>query len=112
LNPNGGDTRPAGNTLQPGKEDEVKGLVPYFKPMFMVCNIHNWMKSYGFIMEHPYCAITDAEGNFTIKNAPLGVDLQVVAWHEDALFFNGGEDGKKMKLSDNQTLTLPSIKAR
>ena len=112
LDPRGGDTRAQNFTLQPGTHVEVTGFVPNTRPVFAKCDIHTWMKTYGFIMEHPYCAITDDEGNFTIKDAPLGVDLQVVAWHEAVLFFFPNEDGTKMKLSDNQTLQLPSIKAR
>jgi hypothetical protein len=47
------------------------------------CDVHSWMKSYCFSMEHPYFGVTDASGNVTIDTTDLpdgtyGVSL----WHE------------------------------
>jgi plastocyanin len=36
------------------------------------CNQHPWMKMYLNVMAHPYFAITDANGKFTIPNLPPG----------------------------------------
>ncbi len=36
------------------------------------CNIHPWMKAWVCIFDHPYFAVTDADGKFTIKNVPPG----------------------------------------
>jgi hypothetical protein len=51
------------------------------KPAEVVCDIHNWMKSYWFALGNPYFAVTDADGNFEIKNVPAG-DQKVVVWAE------------------------------
>jgi hypothetical protein len=88
------------------------GFQPAAKEFTIMCDIHNWMRSYGFVLEHPYAAVTKDDGTFVIQNAPLGVPLQVVGWHEGAGFFNGGQDGKTMTLQDNQVLELPKIKSR
>ena len=42
--------------------------------MFMrvLCNVHSWMFSYVCISDHPYFALTDKEGKYTIKNVPDG----------------------------------------
>ena len=45
------------------------------------CDIHNWMFAYASIIDHPYFAVTDKEGKFTIKNVPDG-DYTIHAWHE------------------------------
>ncbi len=36
------------------------------------CNIHPWMQAYIHVLEHPYFAVTDAEGKFEISNLPPG----------------------------------------
>jgi hypothetical protein len=51
------------------------------------CNIHNWMRAYAWVFDHPYAAVTKATGaedfgTYEIKNAPVGVKLRLIAWHE------------------------------
>lgn len=36
------------------------------------CDVHPWMFSYIGLVNHPYFAVTDANGNFTIQNVPPG----------------------------------------
>lgn len=36
------------------------------------CNIHPWMQAYIHVVQHPYFAVTDAEGKFEIGNLPPG----------------------------------------
>jgi len=46
------------------------------------CNAgHVWMNAEMMVVAHPYYAITDAEGNFTLTDVPPG-DYEIVAWHE------------------------------
>jgi hypothetical protein len=45
------------------------------------CNIHPWMHGWHVVVKGPY-AITDDNGNFTIKNVPAG-SYTVSAWQED-----------------------------
>lgn len=47
----------------------------------MKCDVHPWMSSYLFVMEHPYFAVTGDQGQFEIKNVPAG-KYTLVAWHE------------------------------
>jgi plastocyanin len=45
------------------------------------CDVHSWMTGYVGVVSHPYFAVTDATGAFTIANVPAGKQtLQV--WHE------------------------------
>ena len=45
------------------------------------CNIHPWMKAYVAVFNHPYFAVTGADGSFDLKNVPPG-SYTLIAWHE------------------------------
>lgn len=47
----------------------------FSKPEFMIpvkCNIHPWMRAYVNVSEHPFFAVTDANGAFSITGLPPG----------------------------------------
>ena len=50
-------------------------------PIELRCDFHPWMRAYLFVMEHPYFAVTDAQGRFTIKGLPVG-NYTLAIWHE------------------------------
>src|SRR5262249_79294 len=50
----------------------------------IACNVHPFMSAVAWVFDHPYYAVTDAQGNFEIKDVPAGVEIFIVAWHEDA----------------------------
>lgn len=54
---------------------------PEPKPGEVGCDVHPWMKAYWFVLNNPYFAVTDAQGNYEIKNAPAG-EQKVVVWAE------------------------------
>ena len=45
------------------------------------CNIHPWMRSYINVVDHPFYAITAADGSFEIKGLPPGT-YTIEAQHE------------------------------
>ena len=45
-------------------------------------NIHPWMYAYVWVFNHPYAAVTDANGDYEIKNVPVGSKVHITAWHE------------------------------
>jgi plastocyanin len=45
------------------------------------CNVHNWMRSWIAVMDHPYYAITNQDGTFEIANIAAG-DYTIEAWQE------------------------------
>ncbi len=77
------------------------------RPLTLNCDIHKWMTGYALTFDHPYAAVTDKDGKFTIKNVPAGVELTFWAWHE-ALnrFVPSVEGGPKIKLDPKGTKTL------
>jgi hypothetical protein len=53
------------------------------RPLKLSCGAHSWMQGYAWVFEHPYYAVTDADGRFEIKLVPAGAQT-VVIWHEEA----------------------------
>ena len=46
------------------------------------CDVHSWMNAYVGVLDHPYFAVTGADGKFDIGNLPPG-DYVIEAWHEE-----------------------------
>jgi plastocyanin len=69
------------NFAQPlqGQTDERK----FDKPEVLIrfkCEVHDWMLAYVGVVDNPYFAVTDKDGNFTIKNVPPG-NYTLTAYH-------------------------------
>jgi len=47
------------------------------------CDVHPWMFAWLTVVDHPYFAVTDKEGKFTIKNVPPG-KYTITALHRKA----------------------------
>lgn len=45
------------------------------------CEVHPWMGAYIGVFNHPYFAVTDDNGNYTIKGLPAG-EYTIETWHE------------------------------
>jgi plastocyanin len=45
------------------------------------CDVHGWMTMYIGVTNHPYFAVSAADGTFTIANVPPGT-YTIEAWHE------------------------------
>ena len=87
-NPGVNKNVPAGLAPGPG----VKGIPVKFRraqqvPIPALCDFHPWMKSNWLIVDHPYAALTDEDGNFEIKGLPAGKHTFTV-WHESAGFLD------------------------
>ena len=54
---------------------ERAGIVRVF------CDIHSHMNAYILVFNHPFFAMTDAEGRYRIENVPPG-NYGVIAWNE------------------------------
>lgn len=45
------------------------------------CDIHGWMRGYLSVLDHPYFALSAADGTFALAEVPPG-QYTVAAWHE------------------------------
>lgn len=59
----------------------------------VLCNVHPEMEGYVVVVETPYYAVTDENGNYLIKNVPPGNYILKI-WHE------------RLK-GEKQTITVP-----
>jgi hypothetical protein len=64
-----------------GQTVEKKLAIPERLPAKITCPIHAWMVGYMVVKDHPYAAVTDAEGKFELKNLPAG-EWTIRVWHE------------------------------
>ena len=51
------------------------------EPFYIKCDVHPWMKAWVLVSDHPYFAVTDSNGNFSIDGIPAG-SYEVVCWQE------------------------------
>lgn len=47
----------------------------------VTCDAHPWMRGFLYVADNPYAVVTNAKGEFSIKNVPPGT-YTVEAWHE------------------------------
>jgi len=57
-------------------------LEPQLLPVSLQCDIHTWMAGKLFVFDHPYYALTKADGTFEIPFVPAGAEVSIMAWHE------------------------------
>lgn len=50
-------------------------------PLSVTCDFHVWMKAWHLPLDHPYAAVSDANGEFQIPDLPAGKHSFTV-WHE------------------------------
>ena len=51
------------------------------EPISVVCDIHAWMRAYHLPIDHPFAAVSSADGTFEIKDLPAGKH-EFKVWHE------------------------------
>lgn len=64
------------------------------------CDVHAWMNAWVGVVNHPYFAVTGADGRFSLPNLPAGT-YAVEAWHEAA-----GTASTSVTVSARGTATL------
>jgi hypothetical protein len=74
------------NVLVAADTSVGKGLAVDYKiseslPLKVACDFHPWMQAYWMVVDHPYAAVTDKDGKFSIPNLPVG-DHEFRVWHE------------------------------
>ncbi len=70
------------NVAMPKKDQRVTKI--FKKPELFLqakCSVHPWMGAYVAVMEHPFYAVTNAQGEFKLPALPAGKYL-IEAWHE------------------------------
>jgi hypothetical protein len=78
-------------------------------PIPVKCDIHTHMESYWLVVDHPYAAVSDANGKFTIKGLPAGKHSLTV-WHSTAGYLNKALEVDVPATADE--VGLPTIKVQ
>ncbi|MGE3519833.1 MAG: carboxypeptidase regulatory-like domain-containing protein, partial [Vicinamibacterales bacterium] len=78
----------------------MKTVHTFTAPEVMVpfkCDVHGWMNAYVGVLDHPYFAVTDTSGTFSLPSLPPGT-YTVEAWHEKL-----GTTSQSVTLGPNET---------
>ena len=71
------------NLAMPRKDQVIEKRMRRAGIVSVKCDAgHTWMSSYVFVMKHPYYAVTDEEGRFSLENVPAGKKYTLRVWHE------------------------------
>jgi plastocyanin len=88
------------NKSQPPKGDPLLETFARSEVIPVKCNQHPWMKAYIGVFNHPFHAVTDKDGNYSIKGLPPG-EYTIEAWHEKL-----GTASQKVTVPESGTATL------
>jgi hypothetical protein len=82
--------KPQNPALPAGGKLSLKGQITSAEslPSPVSCGIHPWMKSWILVQDHPFFAVSDENGKFTIKNVPAGKHT-FRFWQEKAGYVRG-----------------------
>ena len=83
-NPNIGiieNTKPFGRAIPTGPSHVEVFKIPERIPVSVACNVHPWMSGRILIQDHPYMAVSNADGNLEVLHVPAG-KWTFIAWHE------------------------------
>jgi len=91
--------------LTPQSEKVIDDLKVGQRPYIVSCSLHNWMTGFFWVFDHPYFAITDADGNFEIRNAPVG-RWRLKLWHQETGWRATGKNGKPITIGPEKVTRL------
>jgi hypothetical protein len=66
----------------------------------MHCSLHPYMQNWGYAVDNPYYAVTDAAGSFSIEDLPAGT-YHLTAWHPIL-----GTQEQELTVTPNETVSL------
>lgn len=73
---------PRNVVVAPGKSSLIRVPKPEPAPIGVNCNIHPWLRAYVVVLDHPFAAVSDADGTLEITGLPTGTSLTFRVFHE------------------------------
>lgn len=103
---------PGANTIiAAGNDLKIPNLNADKYPIKMACDIHPWMSGWIRVFDHPYFAVTDADGKYEIKNAPAG-PCKLYTWQESVGWVEGDKNGTAIKIPAGKALDRGVVKMK
>ena len=75
------EENPAFNKPQPKFKKTLKETFSKAEIIKITCDAHTWMSGWIVVHEHPYYAVTDEHGKFSLSDIPSG-EYTLQIWHE------------------------------
>ncbi len=93
--------------VPPGAKLKVADIAARPIPITVKCDIHPWMYGRVAVLNHPYFAVTDENGNFEIKDAPAG-EFRLVIYNDRWIIGDStpSRNGKKITIEAGKTTDL------
>lgn len=88
------------NQAQPGFMKKMTETFAAPEVIKVKCDVHDWMFGYIVVQEHPYYAITDGSGKYTLSGLTDG-SYELRFWHERL-----GEQRKTVVIKDGAATTV------
>jgi plastocyanin len=74
-------TPPFGRGMQPQDGPQTRVFTAAESAVVIKCDVHPWMLAWVHVSDHPFFAVTGADGRYVLDGLPPG-DYEVTAWHE------------------------------
>lgn len=87
---------PPVNIAQPKFKKKIPQAFAKPETIKVQCDVHGWMRAVLVVTEHPYTALTDAQGSFKIADVPPG-KYTLKVWHETL-----GEQTKEVTVKEKE----------
>lgn len=94
------EKNPPINTGQPGFKKEMTFTFQEPEVIRVTCDVHPWMSGYVIVAEHPYFAVTDEMGKYSLSDVPAGT-YTVEFWQETL-----GTNTKEVTVAAGQVATV------
>jgi plastocyanin len=78
-----------------GQEKEVKIKEEEPAPIPVECNIHPWMRAYVVVLDHPFAAVSNADGELVIEGLPAGKEIEFAVRYDGGKLEDVTVGGKK-----------------
>ncbi len=89
------------NVGLPFKGAQVTKILTRAGLIEITCDAHPWMRGWLYVFDNPYAALTNANGEFVIRDVPPGT-YTVEAWHEEF----GTVDLGNVRVTPGKTTTI------
>jgi hypothetical protein len=79
-------------------------------PLKVECSLHPWMNGVFMVFDHPFFAVTKADGSFEIKGVPAGPQQFILRHQGSGFVTTGARLGIKVEVPDGGVVDVGELK--